>query len=74
MDINPLIVIIIGVIIIGFLLYQSNKEEKSSCQHEWVTIKEINVYQYSYDKLPCGVKYILRCKKCGDIKEREFKG
>ena len=74
MDVNALVAIIIGVGIIGFLLHQSNKEEKSSCDHQWEIIKKLDVYQYSYDKMPCKVKYILRCKKCGDIKEKEIKG
>lgn len=74
MDANALVAIIIGVGIIGFLLYQSNKEEKSSCQHQWEIIKKLDVYQYSYARMPYKVVYILRCKKCGDIKEKEIKG
>lgn len=74
MDMNPLITLIIGITIIGFLLYQSIKEEKSSCQHEWEIMKEIKVFQDSLSRRPCGIKYILRCKKCGDIKEKEILG
>ena len=77
MDANALVAIIIGVGFIAFLLYQANNDKnfkESSCEHQWETIKEIDVYQYDFSRRPCGVKYILRCKKCGDIKEREFKG
>lgn len=41
MDLNTLVTIIIGVGFIAFLLYQSNKEEKSLCKHEWEIIKKI---------------------------------
>jgi hypothetical protein len=40
------------------------------CQHEWELFKTIEVYDpwFSSKDMPAGMKYILQCKKCGDLK------
>jgi hypothetical protein len=44
----------------------------TGCFHEWEIISKSPVY-YGYKgtpekELPIGVKYTLRCKKCGELK------
>lgn len=43
------------------------------CRHEWETINTIKVYNgyRGPDSLPVATKYILRCKKCGEITARK---
>lgn len=74
MDLNTLVAIVIWIGFILFLFYQSNKEKEYLCKHEWEIMDAVKVFNDSYSKRPCEIKYILRCKKCGDIKEKEIKG
>ena len=39
-------------------------------EHEWETIKIIDLYSEYYE-LPVEKKYILCCKKCGNIKSKK---
>lgn len=42
------------------------------CKHEWETIDVIPVYSNG-DPTPVGIMYVLKCKKCGEISQREIK-
>jgi hypothetical protein len=43
------------------------------CSHQWVDFKEIDVYDSSEYRVgkerPIGTIYVLRCSKCGDMKQ-----
>lgn len=38
------------------------------CDHQWVIIKEVRVFESEHDDRPIGDKYILQCSHCGNIK------
>ena len=42
------------------------------CKHEWETIQELPVQGNDSD-IPIAYLYVLRCKKCGDIKQSQVK-
>ena len=42
------------------------------CKHEWVAVKELPVQGEDSD-IPIAYLYVLRYKKCGDIKQRQVK-
>lgn len=42
------------------------------CKHEWEAVREIPV-QGDNSGIPIAYLYVLRCKKCGDIKEHQVK-
>ena len=42
------------------------------CKHEWESIQELPVYGDAGDP-PIAYLYVLRCKKCGDITQRQVK-
>lgn len=44
----------------------------TSCRHEWETVGRIALVASSKDTCPIGHCYHLRCKKCGDYKQRRF--
>ena len=43
-----------------------------TCGHHWEIEDLINVWAYSDSVKPCGTRYILKCTKCGDMKQRKF--
>lgn len=46
------------------------KEEKRECEHVREIIKEVEIKdQHDY---PLEYKYVLQCKKCGEIKEKRL--
>jgi len=45
---------------------------KHLCAHEWETIEELPVYGES-DIRPCAFLYVLKCKKCGEIRQKVVK-
>lgn len=40
----------------------------NTCKHDFEIIREVNIYKSETSKLPVGNKFILQCKKCGDLK------
>ena len=42
------------------------------CKHEWEAVRELPV-QGDDSGIPIAYLYVLRCKKCGDIKQRQVK-
>lgn len=34
------------------------------CKHEYELIKEVRVFESSFDNHPVGTKWVYRCKKC----------
>lgn len=42
------------------------------CKHEWDSVQEHPVYGDNGD-IPIAYLYVLRCKKCGDISQRQVK-
>lgn len=38
------------------------------CNHDFQIIKQVNVYMNESDTIPSSIKYILRCSKCGKMK------
>lgn len=42
------------------------------CKHEWDSVQELPVYGDNGD-IPIAYLYVLRCKKCGDISQRQVK-
>ena len=42
------------------------------CKHEWEAVRELHV-QDDDSGVPIAYLYVLRCKKCGDIKQRQVK-
>lgn len=42
------------------------------CKHEWVAVKELHVRD-DESGIPLAYMYVLRCKKCGDLKQRQVK-
>ena len=42
----------------------------NSCQHEWKTINAVTLVINNRNEIPTGFKYILQCKKCGNIKTK----
>ena len=46
---------------------------RSGCWHEWETIKEVRLERiYDEGTKDTGAKYILRCKKCGEVVKRDL--
>jgi len=43
----------------------------NSCDHEWETIESSTV-QRREDNTRIGKSYVLRCKKCGEMKKKCF--
>ena len=41
------------------------------CKHEWETVDVIPV-RSNGDPTPVGIMYVLKCKKCGEISQREI--
>lgn len=60
--------IIIAVVIVAIAF----KALEHRCRHEWEIQKSLPVYDND-GKLPVSLLYVLRCKKCGDIKQHEVK-
>jgi hypothetical protein len=48
------------------------KRIEHQCNHEWETVDVIPVYSNG-DPTPVGIMYVLKCKKCGEISQREIK-
>jgi hypothetical protein len=48
----------------GYLRYVSEE-----CKHEWDTVSVHNVWGSDY-----GIVHTLKCKKCGDVSYRRFRG
>lgn len=44
------------------------------CSHRWDILRCIRVFEKETDQLPTGHRYILKCEKCGDLKQREVRG
>lgn len=42
------------------------------CKHEWESVQELPVYDDAGGS-PIAYLYVLRCKKCGDITQRQVK-
>ncbi len=42
------------------------------CKHEWEAVRELPVQGDNGD-IPIAYLYVLRCKKCGDITQRQVK-
>ena len=42
------------------------------CKHEWEAVPELPV-QGDDSGIPVAYLYVLRCKKCGDISQRQVK-
>ena len=42
------------------------------CKHEWEAVRELPV-QGDDSGVPIAYVYVLRCKKCGDIKQSQVK-
>lgn len=42
------------------------------CKHEWEAVRELPV-QGDDSGIPIAYLYVLRCKKCGDISQRQVK-
>ena len=42
------------------------------CKHEWEAVRELPVHGEDSD-IPIAYLYVLRCKKCGDITQRQVK-
>lgn len=42
------------------------------CKHEWEAVREIPVHSDD-SGIPIAYLYVLRCKKCGDINQRQVK-
>lgn len=42
------------------------------CKHEWEAVPELPV-QGDDSGIPIAYLYVLRCKKCGDISQRQVK-
>lgn len=42
--------------------------DKWACHHDWEEMEVVKTYQYATDKLPYKRTYVLKCKKCGEIK------
>lgn len=62
--------ITIDMSIICLLCELFRKEEKRECEHVWETIKEVELKdQHDYH---LEYKYVLQCKKCGEIKEKSL--
>ena len=53
-------------------LYRMIVGRFSTCEHKWVVLKEVALYEDSLSAAPCGVRYELQCSKCGDLKSQEF--
>jgi len=43
-----------------------------ACAHEWVIYREVAIFDGSRASRPCANRYELKCKKCGDMRKREF--
>lgn len=57
------------IVCLTVLLYQRKKRE---CVHEWVVTHEVALKNiYVQEGHPIGMCFILKCKKCGDIKKRQ---
>jgi hypothetical protein len=45
-------------------------------KHKWKGIERQNIYSVDCDgersKMPIGIKYVLQCEICGDIKKRKI--
>lgn len=42
------------------------------CKHEWEAVREFPVHGDD-SGVPLAYLYVLRCKKCGDIKQKQVK-
>lgn len=42
------------------------------CKHEWEAVRELPVHGED-SGIPIAYLYVLRCKKCGDITQRQVK-
>ncbi|MEZ7136844.1 hypothetical protein [Komagataeibacter sp. SM21] len=38
------------------------------CRHKWVEVRSMRMFD-NPDDLPVGTKYIMRCTKCGKMKQ-----
>lgn len=61
-------VIIIAVVIVAIAF----KALEHRCKHEWEIVQELPVHDGN-GGIPVAYLYVLRCKKCGDIKRRQVK-
>lgn len=60
------IIIAVAVVAIAF------KALEHRCRHEWEIEESLPVYDKD-PTIPVALLYVLRCKKCGDIREHEVK-
>lgn len=63
-------IILDGVLLNMIELFKKPIEEKKECQHEWETIKEVELKDENESHIE--YQYILKCKKCGDIIKKSF--
>lgn len=54
------------------LLYRLIVGHFRSCSHEWETLREEVHSQTGFMCTYKGTRYHLRCKKCGDITQRDL--
>ncbi len=62
-------IIIIAVVVVAIAF----KTLEHRCRHEWEIEESLPVYDGNDGTLPVAYLYVLRCKKCGDIKQRQVK-
>lgn len=55
------------------LLYRLLIGTFKTCDHKWEKVAEFKLYA-DQGKRMMGVKYVLQCKNCGNIKDKEIYG
>lgn len=67
-----LTIIVCTIIITGVIAAIAFKALEHRCKHEWEAVPELPV-QGDDSGIPIAYLYVLRCKKCGDISQRQVK-
>lgn len=60
--------IIIAVVVVAIAF----KALEHRCRHEWEIQESLPVYGKD-PTIPVALLYVLRCKRCGDIRQKEVK-
>ena len=67
-----LCVLLALLIVAATVAFITSQVLKHSCVHEWETIDTLPVYENDTN-IPCAIMYVLKCKKCGEIRQKEVK-
>ena len=71
MEPNMFIGVVLAICFMGCVTFIIAKIIDRRCKHEWEIVHRVAVWEHNYDQMPVKFQYVMRCKHCGMIKNKD---